>query len=251
MQIEGATILVTGTSRGIGRAYVEGLLAAGAGRLYAAARDPKAIADLVAAGSGRVVPIALDVTQPAMVAAAAEACGDTQILINNAGINANAGLIAAADDSHARAEIETNYFGTLAMCRAFAPILARNGGGLIVNMLSITARVSIPLMGSLSASKAASWRMTQGVRAELRGQGTRVMGIFPGAVDTEMTRDFQGPKIQPAEVVAAVITAIRNGPDDVYPGEMAQGIHAGLAADPDEVERQLSAVLPPAAAQPA
>jgi NAD(P)-dependent dehydrogenase (short-subunit alcohol dehydrogenase family) len=246
MDLTKATVLVTGTNRGIGRQYVHGLLEAGVPRIHAGTRTPSAIDDLVKLGQGRVVPFTLDVRDAAAVEAAAAAHPDVSILINNAGYNANDGVVSARSLDEAEIEMSTNYFGMLRMCRAFAPVLAKNGGGIIVNMLSITAHACIPLMGSSSASKAAAWRMTQGVRAELAAQGTRVIGVFPGAVDTDMTRDYHGPKMQPPVVVDAVIAAIRGDTDDVFPGDMAQGIRAGLLADPGAVERELAQYLPPA-----
>ncbi len=244
MRIEGAVALVTGANRGIGRAYVEALLTRGAAGIYAGARDPGRLADLARAHPARVVPLRLDITDAADIAAAAGRCRDVTLLINNAGINNQAGLIAAADLAAARAEMETNYFGTLQMCRAFAPVLGANGGGAIVTMLSILARVNLPMYGSLSASKAASLSATQGVRAELAGQGTLVVAVMPGAVDTEMERNFPPPKLPPAEVARAALDAVEQGIEEVYPGDMAEGMRQGLAADPKAVERDLATYLP-------
>jgi len=165
MQIAGKVVLVTGANRGVGRAFVEALAARGAAKIYAGARDPARLADLAARFNGKVEPVKLDITSVAEIAAARAKCRDVALLINNAGINLQAGLIGAADLGAARAEIETNYLGPLAMCRAFAPVLKANGGGVIVNMLSIAARVNLPMYGSLSASKAAALSMTQGGRA--------------------------------------------------------------------------------------
>jgi len=142
MQIAGTVVLVTGANRGVGRAFVEALAARGAAKIYAGARDPARLADLAARFKGKVEPVKLDITCAAEIAAARARCRDVTLLINNAGINLQAGLIAAADLGPARAEIETNYLGPLAMCRAFAPVLKSNGGGAIVNMLSIAARVN-------------------------------------------------------------------------------------------------------------
>ena len=244
MNIEGSVALVSGTSRGIGRAYVEGLLARGAAKIYAAARDPSAIADLVEAGGGRVVPVALDITDPAAVNAAAAQASDVTLLVNNAGFNNNTPLLGAGDLAPARQEMNTNYFGTLAMCRAFAPVLKANGGGAIVNMLSILARVNLPLMGSLCASKAAALSLTQGARAELAGQGTLVIGVMPGAVETDMTAGIDIPKMQPPAVVSAALDAVEAGIEDVYPGDMATGVAQGLAADPKAVEKEFAGYLP-------
>jgi short-subunit dehydrogenase len=123
-------------------------------------------------------------------------------------------------------------------------VLKANGGGTIVNMLSILARVNLPLMGSLCASKAAALSMTQGVRAELKAQGTKVIAVMPGAVDTRMTEMLPPPKMAPADVAKAALKAIEDGTEEVYPGDMAQGVAAGLAADPKSVERQFAGYLP-------
>ena len=130
------------------------------------------------------------------------------------------------------------------MCKAFAPVLEANGGGAIVNMLSILSRVNLPAMGSLCASKAAGLSLTQGVRAQLAGQGTLVVGVMPGAVDTRMTAGLDMPKLQPAEVSKEALKAVEDGTEDVYPGDMAQGVAAGLAAEPKGVEKEFAGYLP-------
>jgi NAD(P)-dependent dehydrogenase (short-subunit alcohol dehydrogenase family)/energy-coupling factor transporter ATP-binding protein EcfA2 len=244
MQIAGKVVLVTGANRGVGRAFVEALAARGAAKIYASARDPARLADLVARFNGRVEPVKLDITSASEIAAARALCRDVALLVNNAGINLQTGLIAAADLGAARAEIETNYLGPLAMCRAFAPVLKANGGGAIVNMLSIAARVNLPMYGSLSASKAAALSMTQGVRAELAAQGTLVVAVMPGAIDTEMEPNFPPPKLPPAEAARIALDAVEQGLDDVYPGDMAADMSQGLAADAKAVEKDLAKYLP-------
>jgi 2-keto-3-deoxy-L-rhamnonate aldolase RhmA/NAD(P)-dependent dehydrogenase (short-subunit alcohol dehydrogenase family) len=245
--LKGAVALVTGTNRGIGPQTVRALLAAGAAKVYCAAREPRKLAKLVAGARKRLVPIALDVTKPDQVAAAAKACPDVTVLVNNAGVNFNTPLIGIDGAENARAEMEVNYFGTLAMCRAFAPILRRaEGGGTIVNMLSILAHVNLPLMGSLSASKAALLSLTQAIRAELAAQGTHVMAVLPGAVETDMTAMLTIPKMKPAAVAQAIVHGLEYGLEEIYPGDMASGMAAGLALDPKAVEKQLAGFLPPA-----
>ncbi|HYM32580.1 MAG TPA: SDR family oxidoreductase [Candidatus Cybelea sp.] len=244
MQVKGCVALVSGANRGIGRAYVEGLVAAGAKKVYASARRMDGVADLVRTHAGKVVAVELDIANEKSVAAAAARCTDITLLVNNAGVNRLSAFIAAPNVSAARAEIDTNYFGTLSMCRAFAPILKANGGGAIINMLSILARVNLPLMGSLCASKAAGLSLTQGIRAELAKQGTQVMAVLPGAVDTDMSRDFPPPKMAPADVVSAALAGLQQGAEEVYPGDMASGVSQGLAADPKAVEKQFAAYLP-------
>jgi NAD(P)-dependent dehydrogenase (short-subunit alcohol dehydrogenase family) len=239
MQIEGCVALVTGSNRGIGREFVRELLARGATKVYAAARRP----DTVERWPG-VEPLALDVTDHEQVAAVAAHCADVQLLVNNAGVNQVQGLIAATDLAAAELEIRTNYLGPLALCRAFAPVLKAGGGGAIVVMVSILARAAIPACGSASASKAAALSMTQCVRAELAAQGTQVVAVLPGVVDTDMMRAVPGPKMPPAEVVTAALDGLERGEGDVHPGEMAAGILRGLAADPQAVEREFARMLP-------
>ena len=244
MDIKGTVALVTGANRGIGRSYVEALVERGASKIYAGAREPAKLGDLVDRFEGKVIALKLDITEPADIAAAANACRDVKLLVNNAGINRQAGLIAAGGLEAARAEMETNYFGPLSMCRAFAPILEANGGGAIVNMLSILARVNLPMYGSLCASKAAALSLTQGVRGELAKQGTLVVAVMPGAVDTEMERNFPPPKLPPADAAQAALDGVEKGLEEVYPGDMAAGMSRGLSGDPKAVEKDLAKYLP-------
>lgn len=234
--LEGAVALVTGANRGIGAAFVVGLLTAGAQRVYAAARNSQTLA-VFAQSDARVVPITLDITDDTSVQKAAARLGDVNLVVNNAGVLRGGRLIAEADLAAARQEMEVNYFGLLRMCRAFAPILAANGGGTLINVLSILARMANPAGGGYSASKAAALSMTQAVRAELQAQGTRVIGVMPGYVDTEMIAGISAPKIPPSEVVRATFDALLTDQDDVYPGEQATQIAAMLLQDPKSVER--------------
>ena len=148
MKIEDSVAVVTGGNRGIGEAFVRALLAAGAARVWVGSRDPDAAAHLAAEEPGRAVPLRLDVTRPEQIAAAAARCGDASILVNNAGAFLNQRLIGADSLDAAREEMEVNYFGPVGMARAFAPILASNGGGAIVNVLSSGGLVAVPAMGA-------------------------------------------------------------------------------------------------------
>ncbi len=244
MRIENTTAFVSGANRGIGKAFVEELLLAGAKKVYAAARDPEQLGDLIAPEPDRIEAVALDITDPDMIRAAAEGQSDVTLLVNNAGIAAFAGFIAADDSATARVEMETNYFGTLNMVRAFAPVLAKNGGGAIVNLASIASHVNFPVLGSYSASKAAVHSLTQGVRAELASRGTLVVGVYPGPVDTDMAADFPMDKTPPNEVVRVILDAVEAGTEDVYPDPMSKELHAGLLGDPKAVERQTGGMLP-------
>ena len=244
MKVAGSVALVTGANRGIGRSFVAALLARGAKKVYATARRVDGVADLAKAHPGKVETLVLDITDPASVAAAAQRCKDVTLLVNNAGISRRLSFLAAPDIKAAREEMETNYFGTLAMCRAFAPVLKAGGGGAIINMLSILARVNLPMRGSLSASKAAGLSLTQCVRAELAKQGTLVVAVMPGVVDTDMEAEYPPPKMPPKDVAEAALAALEQGLEEVYPGDMAQGVAQGLAADPKGVEKQFAAYLP-------
>ena len=244
MNVKGCTALVTGSNRGFGRALVQALLDAGAAKVYASARNPASLQPLVAASGGRVVALTLDITRDDHVAAAVTACSDVTLLFNNAGINRHQGVLAAATLDDAKAEMTSNYFGTLTMCRAFAPVLKANGGGAIVNVLSILAKATIPAMASACASKAAALRMTEGVRAELAAQGTLVVALMTGAMDTDMERDFQGPKSAPAEVAAALIEEIDQGKEEVYHGPMPEWINGALKEDAKTMEKELAKYLP-------
>lgn len=244
--IAGSVALVTGCNRGIGPETVRALLQAGANRVYVGARKPEGLKSLVAEAPDRLQAFEIDVTKPEQVAAAARMASDVTLLVNNAGVNFNTPLVAIEGTDNARREMEVNYFGTLAMCRAFQPILKANGGGAIVNMLSILSQVNLPLMGSLCASKAAALSLTQAVRAELKAQGTHVMGVLPGAVDTDMTKGVNVPKIQPAYVAQAIVDGLRRRAEEIYPGDMSAGVFYGLSGDPKAVEREFANYLPAA-----
>ena len=242
MDVKGCVALVTGTNRGIGAAYIARLQARGAKKIYAATRDGADVPH--APGAASVESIRLDVTVHPDIEAAARRCADVQLLINNAGINYNTPLIGHPNLRNAEVEMNTNYFGSLNMIRAFAPILKANGGGAIINMLSIVGLVNIHLMGSLGASKSAAMLMTMGVRAELAAQGTQVLGVNPGAVDTRMTANFPGPKAKPTDVVDEVLDALAAGKEDVYPGDMAKDILNAYRADMKAIEKQFAGYLP-------
>jgi NAD(P)-dependent dehydrogenase (short-subunit alcohol dehydrogenase family) len=232
VKIAGSVVLITGANRGIGRAFVNGFATAGAATIYAAARDPASIDD------PRVIPIRLDITDPAQVAAAAARCGDVTVLVNNAGVATFSPLIGAPAMDAARAEMEVNYFGTLAMCRAFAPILGANGGGAIVNLLSVASFTTGGRLGSYSASKMAQLALTRGARIELRAQGTLVVGVHPGFVDTEMVSHVAAPKVTPARVVATTLAAIEAGEEEVLPDMRSVRIRQALRDDPWLLERE-------------
>ncbi len=244
--VEGAVAFVTGCNRGIGPETVRALLKGGAKKIYVGARRLDGLKSLVAEAPDKLVPVEIDVTKPEQVAAAAKLAKDVTLLLNNAGVNFNTPLFAIESSDNARREMEVNYFGTLGMCRVFQPILKANGGGAIVNMLSILSLVNLPLMGSLCASKAALWSLTQALRAELKTQGTHVMGVLPGAVDTDMTAGVNVPKVQPQVIAAAIVHGLKGRADEIFPGDMAAGVAYGLGADAKSVEREFANYLPAA-----
>jgi short-subunit dehydrogenase len=216
MKLDNATVLVTGANRGIGHAFAREALARGARKVYAAARDPAAIT------LPGVVPVRLDVTQPEAVT----------VLINNAGIARIGGFLADNAVDAARAQMETNFFGPLRMSRAFAPVLAANGGGAIVNVLSIASWISSPLLATYGATKAAAWSLTNGLRHELRAQGTQVLGMHMGFVDTDLTRGIDQAKSTPEAVVRAAFDALEAGAEEVLADEVTQHVKRGLSAQP-------------------
>ncbi|MBM0740675.1 SDR family oxidoreductase [Phormidium sp. CLA17] len=244
MEIANSIALVTGANGGLGQYYMEALRSRGAAKIYAAARNPNSLADLVATDPNIIIPVALDITNEQSVNQAALLCQDVTLLINNAGVGFNQGLIAAPDLSHARMEIDVNYFGTLMMCRAFASVLKQNGGGAMINMVSMVARVNLPFNGSYSASKAATLSLTQGVRAELAAQGTLVIAVLPATIDIGMGKAYPEPKVSPEEVVSEALQAAIEGVEDVYPGEQAKQMAAQLLSDPKMLEKTVALMLP-------
>ncbi len=243
-KIDGSVVFVTGANRGIGRAFVEEFLAAGASKVYAGARNTDSLSDLVEYGAGKVVPVEVDVTKPDTIEAASTAGKDVTILINNAGVAGFQALVSASDGNSARGEMETNFFGTLNMVRSFAPALASNGGGAIANISSIAAYVNFPALGSYSASKAAVHSLTQGIRSELAKQGTLVVGVYPGPVDTDLAADVPMDKVSPNEVAKNVLNAIEDGTEDVFPDPVSIEMREALLADPKAVERQAGEMMP-------
>ena len=249
MRVEGCVALVTGAAGGIGSALVETLSRRGASRIYAA--DLPGPLAAVTAWPAEAEPIVLDVTRAHDVAQSARQYGDVDLLINNAAILEFSGLIEMASLDGARAQFEVNFWGYLAMCRAFAPVLAVNGGGAIVNILSEAARLNAPFVGAYSASKAAAWSMTQGVRAELRAHGTHVLAAFPSSTDTTMLAGLDGEKESPGEIAEGIIDGLALGIEDISVGRHAVRFEALSHVDPKAAEREFSQFLPGASAIPA
>jgi len=225
MQISNTIALVTGANRGLGLAFSRELVRRGAARVYGAARHPDQVTE------PGVTPVGLDITDQAQVAAAAARCSDVSLLVNNAGVMRASTFTGAPNLDAARAEMETNYFGTLSMCRAFAPVLAANGGGAIVNMLSVTSFYNNPFNSSYGASKAAAWSLTNGVRLELHHQGTLVVAVHAGFIDTDMAALASGPKDSPEDVARQALDAVEAGQPEVLADERTRTVKASLSRD--------------------
>lgn len=241
MKIAQATALVTGANRGIGRALVHALLQAGVRRVYAAARNTDGLGDLTALDPSRVLPIRLDVLDAEQVAAAVRSAPDLDLLINNAGV-LEFGSILEVERSRIARQFDANFYGPLDMARAFAPVIERNGGGAVVNLLTLVALASMPGLATYNASKAAAWSMTQSLRAELAKRGIAVHGVFPGAVDTDMLAGVDMPKTAPADVAAAVVAGIEAGNEDIFPDPMSTQLYAAWRRDHKAVEKQFAAM---------
>jgi NAD(P)-dependent dehydrogenase (short-subunit alcohol dehydrogenase family) len=224
MDLASVVVLVTGANRGLGHALVEAFLQAGAAKVYAGARDPGTV---TAAGA---IPVTLDITSPDTITRAAQACGDVNVVINNAGIARRTFSLSADTLADMRAEMDTNYWGPLTMAQAFAPVLARNGGGALVNILSVLSWLSVPGTAGYSASKAAMWSMTNGLRHDLAAQGTQVVGLHVGYMDTDMTAGVDAPKASPAEVARQVVDALRDGRREILADALSRQVKAGLSA---------------------
>jgi NAD(P)-dependent dehydrogenase (short-subunit alcohol dehydrogenase family) len=225
MKISGATALVTGANRGLGLAFARALLEAGAARVYAGARDPGAVA------LPGVIPLRLDVTRDEDVAAAAREAADVTLLINNAGVARPGGFLADGAVEAAREQFEVNFLGPMRMARAFAPVLAKNGGGALINVLSVSSWINGPMLATYGASKSAAWALTNGLRIELEGQGTQVLGLHAGFIDTDLARDIDAPKSSPEEIVSVTLAALERGERQVLADEIARQVHSGLSAD--------------------
>lgn len=239
MNLNESTILITGANRGIGRALVEELTKhRGIKRIYAAARKTEDLKDFA---DDFVVPVKLDITDRAQVKAVAEKTGDTTILINNAGVLAFGSLLDSPLEMIVR-DLETNYYGTLNMIRAFAPLIESNGGGAIVNVLTLVSLASMAGIGGYSASKAAAFSLTQAVRAELKSKNISVHGVFPGAIDTEMIAGMEMPKTSPQIVAAAIIKGITDGAEDIFPDPMSEQMSRVWLKNPKELEKTFAAM---------
>ena len=224
MKIDNAIALVTGANRGIGLAFTRELLARGARKVYAGARDPSSVRQ------PGVEAIRLDVTKPEEVAAAAARAGDVTLLINNAGVGHLGGFLAPDSEEVARRQFETNFFGMLRMSKAFAPVLAAHGGGALLNVLSIVAWINGGQLAAYAASKSAAWSLTNALRHELAAQKTQVLALHMAFVDTDLVRAIDGPKTSPEEIVRRALDGLEAGLDEVLADERTTLVKQALTA---------------------
>jgi NAD(P)-dependent dehydrogenase (short-subunit alcohol dehydrogenase family) len=223
MELANAVVLITGANRGIGFAFARAALERGARRVYAGARNP---ASVQLAGA---LPVQLDVTDPDQVARAARDCGDVTVLVNNAAVASTGGFLQDPTLASVRWHMETNFFGMLRMAQAFAPVLASNGGGAMLNVLSIGSWISPPLLRVYGATKTAAWALTNGLRHELRSQRTQVTALHMGFVDTDMVRDIQAPKSAPEAIVRLALDGLESGADEVLADEATREVKQSLS----------------------
>ncbi|MEU6066933.1 MULTISPECIES: SDR family oxidoreductase [Streptomyces] len=229
--IKGSTVLVTGGSRGVGKALVEELYARGAGKVYATARDPRTVTHPDA------VPLALEVTDPDSVAAVAAQAQDVTVLINNAGVATGASFLTSPVED-IRREFEINFYGPLLLSRAFVPIIERNGGGHILNVHSVLSWLANG--STYSASKAALWSQTNNLRLELHPRGIGVTGLHMAYVDTDMTAAIEGPKSSPHDIAVAALDGIEAGAHEVLADDVTRWVKGVLSGDLESMYEQLA-----------
>lgn len=240
--IKNTIALVTGSNRGIGRAIVDALVARGAAKVYAAARDVSTLADLVESHGDRIVPVGLDVTNIAQISQAAALATDATLVINNAGALGGTDLLTGDLDS-ARQEFEVNYWGPLNVTRAFAPVLEANGGGTLATISSVAGLSNFPAVPTYSDSKAATHSLISGTRFLLAAQGTTVIGVYPGPVDTEMAKGIEMEKATPADVANTILDAVESGTEDVFPDAFAENYRAPYLAGQKLLEQRIAQML--------
>jgi NAD(P)-dependent dehydrogenase (short-subunit alcohol dehydrogenase family) len=226
MKLQDSVVLITGANRGIGLAFAEVALMRGARKVYAGARSPSSIT------TAGVVPVKLDVTSDQNVAAAARICTDVTLVINNAGIARPGGLLDPEAGEAARLQFDTNVFGIVRMTQAFSSVLAKNGGGAFLNVLSAASWINSGAMTAYAFSKAAAWSLTNRLRNELRQQGTQVLGLHVGFIDTDLARGLDAVKVSPQSVVISAFDALEAGASEVLADERARMVKRGLTAEP-------------------
>lgn len=235
MNFTGKTVLVTGANRGIGYAIVKALLNKDVSKIYAGARDPQKLPNF---DDERVVALTLDITDDAQVVAAASAAADVDLLINNAGVASFSSILDGPRDLVER-DMTTNYFGTLDMVRAFVPILESKKEAAIVNVVTIAAFANFPIVGGYSASKAALFSLSQGIRIELASKGIAVHTVNPGPVDTELAKEFPTDKVSPELAAENIVTGLENDEADIFPDEFGRQMFEVWKHDYRDLERMV------------
>ena len=231
MELSGKVALVTGANRGLGAVFVDALVARGA-KVYAGARNVDSLQPVAARHGGQVVPVELDVTDPQTIATAVAAAGDVNLLINNAGRLEQLSLAEANGISPFRAEMEVNVFGLAQMSLAFAPVISRNGGGAIVNILSTASLLPFGPFGTYAASKAAAMSLTHSMRWDYHRRGIRVIGVYAGFIDTGMIENVEFEKTAPETIVERALSGIEAGELDIAADDRSaiirDQLHSGL-----------------------
>ena len=237
MKIENSVALVTGSNRGLGKALVEALANAGAKKIYASARN---ISEMNIEGSNtEIVPIQLDISDHNSIEELAIHAKDVTLLFNNAGV-LDFGDIINVDLGNIKRNFDINFYGSLMVSRNFAPIMEANGGGAIVNTLTLLSLASMPGFAAYNASKAAAWSMTLSLRASLSEKNIDVHGVFPGAVDTDMLAGVEIPKTSPADVAKAIVDGVNNNQEDIFPDSMSTEVYGMWSKDHKAVEKQFA-----------
>ncbi len=232
MTLSNKTILISGANRGIGAAILREMLKSDVATIYAGARDPASLPDF---GDSRVVPLALDIRDDASVLAASRAAPQIDVLINNAGTMQFGDWLSTSPEA-LEIDMDTNFYGTLRMINAFAPAMVARGSGVIANMVSIVGLAPVPLLSAYSASKAALQSLTQSLRGTLEPSGVKVIGIYPGPVDTDLAQAIPLDKVSPQEAAANIVAGIAEGTPSIFPDPMARQVEHLFATDARQLE---------------
>ena len=237
MNIQDAVVLVTGSNRGIGKELVYALSQAGARKIYAGVRK---IPSLSFDGlTSEIVPLSFDVSDQAALAEIKQQADDVTLVINNAGVLSSGDILEVSEDI-IKYNFETNFFGALAVAKAFVPVIEANGGGAIVNVLTLLSLASMPAFAAYNASKAATWSMTLSLRASLADTNVAVHSVFPGPVDTDMLDGIEMPKTSPGDVAKAIVAGINQNEEDIFPDPMSKEVYAAWSANHKDVEKQFA-----------
>jgi NAD(P)-dependent dehydrogenase (short-subunit alcohol dehydrogenase family) len=234
MKLQNATVLMTGANRGIGLAFIQALLNVQVQKVYATARNLSRLDAATALDPTRVIPLQVDITGRNLVRQLSNQAPDVNLLINNAGVLSFGNILNTPVET-IHQQFDTNFYGTLNMARAFVPVFERNGGGAIINILTLVALASMPELAGYNASKAAAWSMTQSLRAA-------VDGVFPGAVDTDMLAGVDMAKTIPKEIANTVLQGVEADQEDIFPDPMSTQLYTAWKQDHKAVEKQFTAM---------